>query len=295
MRALGLFAAALAAAGRLRAGAIAGTVRDDSGGALPGVTVEVSGPALSSARVAATDEVGAYRVEGLPAGNYDVVFRLLDFVGVARQGVAVTSEGVATADATLKLSASAEVVVTGKRTFRNLADATEPGESLIGIAGASSQGVVPAEQIALLPMARPGDVLETIPGLIISQHSGDGKANQYYLRGFNLDHGTDFATTVAGMPVNLPTHAHGQGYTDLNFLIPELVTGVQFSKGPYYADQSDFATAGSSNINYANVLERPIAHLEAGGEGYARGVFAASPQIGSGHLVTALEFAHNDG
>ena len=80
---------------------------------------------------------------------------------------------------------------------------------------------------------RAGEVLETVPGVVISQHSGEGKANQYHLRGFNLDHGTDFATTVAGMPVNMPTHAHGQGYSDSNFLIPELVSGVQFSKGPY--------------------------------------------------------------
>ncbi|HKD19431.1 MAG TPA: TonB-dependent receptor, partial [Thermoanaerobaculia bacterium] len=218
-----------------------------------------------------------------------------DFVGVARQGVAVTSEGVATADATLKLSASAEVVVTGKRTFRNLADATEPGESLIGIAGASSQGVVPAEQIALLPMARPGDVLETIPGLIISQHSGDGKANQYYLRGFNLDHGTDFATTVAGMPVNLPTHAHGQGYTDLNFVIPELVSGVQYKKGPYFVEDGDFTTAGSANVNYANTLEKPEALVQGGSDQYVRGLVMGSPKVGGGNLLYALEGVYNNG
>ena len=102
---------------------------------------------------------------------------------------------------------------------------------------------------------RAGEVLETVPGVVISQHSGEGKANQYYLRGFNLDHGTDFATTVAGMPVNMPTHAPRQGYSDLNFLIPELVSGVQFSKGPYFADQGDFATAGAANINYVNALD----------------------------------------
>ena len=105
---------------------------------------------------------------------------------------------------------------------------------------------------------RPGEVLETVPGVVISQHSGEGKANQYYLRGFNLDHGTDFATTVAGMPVNMPTHGHGHGYSDLNFLIPELASGVQFSKGPYFAEHGDFATAGTANINYTNTLARPI-------------------------------------
>ena len=117
---------------------------------------------------------------------------------------------------------------------------------------------------------RAGEVLEAVPGVIISQHSGEGKANQYYLRGFNLDHGTDFATTVAGMPVNLPTHAHGQGYSDLNFLIPELVTGVQFRKGPYFAQEGDFSAAGSANINYANVLAHPIATVSAGQDGWGR-------------------------
>ena len=109
------------------------------------------------------------------------------------------------------------------------------------------------------------------PGVIISQHSGEGKANQYYLRGFNLDHGTDFATTVAGMPVNMPTHGHGHGYSDLNFLIPELVSGVQFSKGPYFAEQGDFATAGAGNINYTNSLARPIVRVGGGGQGFAPG------------------------
>ena len=111
---------------------------------------------------------------------------------------------------------------------------------------------------------RQGEVLETVPGVIITQHSGEGKANQYFLRGLNLDHGSDFAMTVAGAPVNMVTHAHSQGYADLNFLIPELVAGVQYSKGPYYADLGDFATAGASNINYATQLDRPIAQLQAG-------------------------------
>src|SRR5262249_59902259 len=132
-------------------------------------------------------------------------------------------------------------------------------------------------------------VLETGPGVIVTQHSGEGKANQYFLRGFNLDHGTDFATTVVGIPVNMPTHAHGQGYSDLNFLIPELVTGVQFSKGTYYADQGDFATAGASNINYATLLDRPLVHVEGGGEGFGRVLAAASPRVGSGRLLAAIE------
>src|SRR4029434_10703246 len=124
------------------------------------------------------------------------------------------------------------------------ADIEKPAENLVGIAAAASEGAVTAAQLDARPVMRAGYVRETVPDMIISQHSGEGKANQYYLRGFNLDHGTDFSTTVAGLPVNTPTSAHGHGYSDLNFLIPELVSGVQFSKGPYFADQGDFATAG---------------------------------------------------
>jgi hypothetical protein len=273
------------------AATISGTVRDESGGVLPGTTVEVRRD-VASTRTAVTDAQGAYRIEGVEPGRWQLVFSLINFATVRRDLNVIADVRV---DVALQLALNADVTVTGKRTFANLADVDNPAENLVGIAQSASQGAITARQLEERPLMRQGEVLETVPGVIVTQHSGEGKANQYFLRGFNLDHGTDFATTVAGMPVNLPTHAHGQGYTDLNFLIPELVTGVQFSKGPYYADQGDFATAGSSNINYANVLERPIAHVEAGGEGYARGVFAASPQIGAGHLVTALEFAHNDG
>ena len=115
----------------------------------------------------------------------------------------------------------------------------------IGTWDAASQGAVTKEVIEKRPILRPGEVLETVPGMVVTQHSGDGKANQYFLRGYNLDHGTDFATWVAGMPVNMPTHAHGQGYTDLNFLIPELITRVVYSKGPYFAEDGDFSSVGS--------------------------------------------------
>jgi hypothetical protein len=144
-------------------------------------------------------------------------------------------------------------------------------------------------------MMRPGEVLETVPGLVVSQHSGEGKANQYYLRGFNLDHGTDFSTSVAGVPVNTPTGAHAHGYADVSFLIPELVSGVQFKKGPYFADEGDFSAAGSANINYVNQLERPLVRLGAGNDGWGRLLAAASPRIGGGYLLAALELNQNDG
>jgi hypothetical protein len=138
-------------------------------------------------------------------------------------------------------------------------------------------------------------VLETVPGLIISQHSGEGKANQYYLRGFNLDHGTDFATSVAGIPVNTPTGAHAHGYADISFLIPELVSGVQFKKGPYFADEGDLSAAGSASISYVNALDRPLVRLSAGGQGWGRFLGAASPKAGNGHVLAALEVGHSDG
>src|SRR5215472_16304015 len=121
-------------------------------------------------------------------------------------------------------------------------------------ASAASAGDVSQEQLSIQPVLRPGAVLENVPGLIVTQHSGEGKANQYFLRAFNLDHGTDLATEVDAMPVNMPTHAHGQGYTDLNFLIPELVANLHFGKGPYFANQGAFATAGAVRLNLANTI-----------------------------------------
>jgi hypothetical protein len=290
----GVFAAAVSLFATSSSGqSVTGTVRDETGGALPGVSVELR-TAAGLRQENSTDGRGDYRFDRAAPGHYQVVFSLINFAS-SRHEVDVPSFGIVRVDAILHLSLSADVTVTGKRTFTNLADVENPEENLVGIAEAASQGAITAKQLEERPLMRAGEVLETVPGLIVTQHSGEGKANQYFLRGFNLDHGTDFATTVAGLPINMPTHAHGQGYTDLNFLIPELVTGVQFTKGPYYADQSDFATAGSSNINYANVLDRSIATVEVGGQGFARGLVAVAPAVGRGHVVAALELAHNDG
>lgn len=116
----------------------------------------------------------------------------------------------------------------------------------LGVADSANQGTVTAKQLENRPLLRTGELLEAVPGLIVTQHAGDGKANQYFARGFNLDHGTDFRTTVMGMPVNLPTNAHGQGYSDHNFLIPELVATIQYKKGTYYAEEGDFSAAGAA-------------------------------------------------
>ncbi|MFT3818229.1 MAG: TonB-dependent receptor [Rubrivivax sp.] len=146
------------------------------------------------------------------------------------------------------------------------------------------------------PALRPGEVLEFVPGVIVTQHSGDGKASQYFLRGFNLDHGTDFATTVAGMPVNMPTHGHGQGYTDLNFLIPELVQRIEYRKGPYFASHGDFAAAGAADIAYRTRLDDGFAQLTLGERGYRRGVAAVGAPLSDGvSLLAAVEALGNDG
>src|SRR5436305_4485389 len=131
---------------------------------------------------------------------------------------------------------------------------TDRASDMVGVADSASEGVTGHQQLEERPILRPGELLETVPGVIITQHSGSGKANQYFLRGFNLDHGTDFRTTVDGIPVNMPSHGHGQGYSDLNFLIPELVETVRYKKGPYYADEGDFSAAGAAVITYTNTL-----------------------------------------
>jgi hypothetical protein len=176
-----------------------------------------------------------------------------------------------------------EVIVTGR------------AGDLIGQAQSANQGEVSATDLALRPLLRPGEVVEQIPGVIITQHSGSGKANQYFLRGFNLDHGTDLAVSLDGTPANMPSHAHGQGYSDLNLLIPELVERVDYEKGPYDASVGDFGSAGAFNLHYYDRLPSGLLRLEGGQTGYARALFADNAGLGGGNLIYAAEIEHNDG
>jgi outer membrane receptor protein involved in Fe transport len=169
-------------------------------------------------------------------------------------------------------------------------------DNAVGSSDAASQGVIRAELLKSRPALRPGEVLEFVPGVIVTQHSGDGKANQYFLRGFNLDHGTDFATFVNGLPVNMPAHGHGQGYSDLNFLIPELVDRIEYRKGPYFAKNGDFASAGSADIVYRTRLDAPFGAVTLGQRGYGRGVLGGSTEVAPGlQLLGAIELQRNDG
>ena len=154
-----------------------------------------------------------------------------------------------------------------------------------GALTSASEGIVGQEEIDARPRLRTGDLLEVVPGLVVTQHSGTGKSNQMFLRGFNLDHGTDFATWVDGMPVNNPTHGHGQGYTDINFIIPELINTVEFRKGPYYTEVSDFSSAGAAFMSTVPRLEEGMLKVGVGENGFGRVLLADSFEVGGGDLL----------
>ncbi|MGY4334980.1 hypothetical protein ACVWWG_009448 [Bradyrhizobium sp. LB7.2] len=182
--------------------------------------------------------------------------------------------------------------------------ATARGSQIGPAASSDGAGLLPTaatamhisgEQVNSIPFSRPGEALEIVPGLIVTQHSGEGKANQYFLRGFNLDHGTDLAISVEGMPVNMPSHGHGQGYADINFLIPELIESVNVRKGPYFADVGDFSSAGAVGIDYMNKLPNNIAEMTFGSFGFRRALAASSTAAGDGSLLAAIDGTRYDG
>ncbi len=162
-------------------------------------------------------------------------------------------------------------------------------QSLAGEARTASEGAVGQMDLSIRPLLRPGDVLEAVPGLIVTQHSGSGKSNQMFLRGFNLDHGTDFATWIDGMPVNMRSHGHGQGYTDINFLIPETVARMNFVKGPYHAELGDFSSAGGVHIKTFDRIPENRLTAGAGGNGFARALAMGSTNVQGAQVSGALE------
>ncbi|MEM7542475.1 MAG: TonB-dependent receptor [Pseudomonadota bacterium] len=176
-----------------------------------------------------------------------------------------------------------EIVVTGR------------AETLLGQARAASQGRIGQIELASRPVLRAGELLEVVPGVAVTQHSGTGKANQFFLRGFNLDHGTDFAGYLDGVPLNQPTHGHGQGYLDLNPIIPELVERIDFGKGPYYADTGDFSTAGFARYETSRHIHGPLLKFTGGENEFFRALGAGSTRIGGGDLLGALEAVTNNG
>src|SRR5262245_53927755 len=191
--------------------------------------------------------------------------------------------------------AAVDPVVASAEAWPPSADALRGSIPLVGVANTASSGVIGQDRLDARSPFRPAEVLEAVPGLIITQHSGEGKANQYYLRGFNLDHGTDLAIFLDGMPINMPTHGHGQGYADINFLIPELVRGLAYHKGPYFADEGNFASAGAIHLDYVDSLAKNVGQIEVGSFGHRRALGAMSAPTGSGNVLVAAALNTYDG
>lgn len=169
------------------------------------------------------------------------------------------------------------------------------GIEMMGNADSASHGIVGHADFSTRPMLRVGELVEVVPGMIATQHSGPGKANQYFLRGMNLDHGSDFAGYFEGMPVNFRSHAHAAGYLDLNFMIPEIIETVEFHKGPYYAELGDYSAAGAAYFRTYDYLERGFIEGIAGSEDYYRLVGGNSHELGAGNLLYAGEVLFRDG
>ncbi len=263
---------------------LSGTVVDTSGAVIAGTTVQVRGANGTVQKTAQSETNGSFIISGLAVGNYRLV---VSNPGFETKEILVTI-GTTGPPAPLRIS----LVVGAVSTTINVQGRED---DLIGIAESGTQGTVGATEIQDRPILRSGEVLETVPGLIITQHAGGGKANQYFLRGFNLDHGTDIAIFFDDMPLNLPSHAHGEGYSDMNTVIAEFVKRVDFEKGPYYANVGNFSSAGAAHVEFFKTLPQNFFHVEGGIFGFGRAVFGASQKFGSGNLLYGGEEYYDNG
>jgi len=267
---------------------LSGTVVDTSGAVIAGATVQVRNANGSVQLTTKSDANGSFIISGiisgLPAGNYRLV---VANPGFETKEIPVTI-GTTEAPAPLRISLAVSSVST-------TVNVQGREDDLVGIASSATQGTVGASELQDRPILRSGEILEAVPGLIITQHAGGGKANQYFLRGFNLDHGTDFAVFLDDMPLNLPSHAHGEGYSDMNTVIPEFVQRVNYEKGPYYADVGNFGSAGSAHLEFFQTLPENFFQVEGGMYGFGRFVFGVSQKFGKGHLLFGGEAYHEDG
>jgi len=263
---------------------LSGTVADTSGAVIAGATVQLRSVNGTVQRTTKSDTNGSFILSGLAAGNYRLV---VSNPGFESKEILVTL-GTTGAPAPLRIS----LAVSSVSTTINVQGRED---ELIGIAESGSQGTVGATEIEDRPILRSGEVLETVPGLIITQHAGGGKANQYFLRGFNLDHGTDLAIFIDDMPLNLPSHAHGEGYSDMNTVIAEFVQRVNFEKGPYYADVGNFGSAGAAHVEFFKTLPENFFKVEGGTHTYVRAVFGVSQKLGKGNLLYGGEEYYYNG
>ena len=263
---------------------LSGTVVDTSGAVIAGADVHLLSSSGAVQRAIQSDKNGAFQIPGIAGGRYRLV---VSNPGFETKEILVTI-GTTGTPAPLHIS----LVVGSVSTTVNVQGRED---DLIGIAESGTQGTVGATEIQDRPILRSGEVLETVPGLIITQHAGGGKANQYFLRGFNLDHGTDIAIFLDDMPLNLPSHAHGEGYSDMNIVIPEFVKRVDFEKGPYYANVGNFSSAANAHVEFAKTLPQNFFKLEGGTHTYGRAVFGVSQKLGAGNLLYGGEETYYDG
>jgi hypothetical protein len=263
---------------------LSGTVVDTSGAALAGATVMVRSANDIVERLIQSDGSGAFSISGLAAGNYRLVVSSPGFE-IKEMLIAIKTRG---EQAPLRIALAVSTVSTSVEVHGR-------DDNLVGIADSATQGTVGATEIEDRPILRSGEILETVPGLIITQHAGGGKANQYFLRGFNLDHGTDFAVFLDGTPLNLPSHAHGEGYADMNTVIPEFVERLNYEKGPYYAETGNYSSAGSANLVLYKTLPQNFFQVQGGMYGFARAVFGVSQKLGSGNLLYGGEAYYDNG
>ena len=263
---------------------LSGTVIDASGAVIAGADVHVLGGDGTVQRTVHSGTDGSFVFSGLAAGDYRIVVMN---PGFETKEVPITI-GTTETQAPLRITlAVAQVSTTVNVQGR--------ADDLIGIASSAGQVTVGAEELKNRPLLRSGEILETLPGLIITQHAGGGKANQYFMRGFNLDHGTDFAIFIDGMPLNLPSHAHGEGYSDMNTVIPEFVERVDAQKGPYYAEVGDFGSAGNAQVVMYKTLPQNFVQVDGGMYQFARFVFGVSRKLGAGNLLYGGEAYHDGG
>ena len=255
-----------------------------SGAVIAGATVQVRSANGTVQITTQSNARGSFSIAGLSTGSYRLV--------VSKSGFETKEAPVTVGSTEARASLRISLVVSSVSTTINVQGRAD---DLIGIAASAGQVTVGAEELKDRPLLRSGEILETLPGLIITQHAGGGKANQYFLRGFNLDHGTDFAIFLDGMPLNLPSHAHGEGYSDMNTVIPEFVERVDAEKGPYYADVGDYGSAGNAHVVFYKTLPQNFFQVDGGMYQFARFVFGVSQKLGKGNLLYGGEAYHDGG
>jgi outer membrane cobalamin receptor len=271
----GIFLFALSAA--QAQGTFTGVVTDSVNAPLTDVNIYIH----QLKRGAATDKFGRFKIQNVPPGQYDISISFIGYISSLKSIEIKEGEVTAIKEALLPGGLLLSDVVITEQIDRDV-------------------NTIAQIDIKLRPINTSQDILRMVPGLFIAQHAGGGKAEQIFLRGFDIDHGTDINLEVDGMPVNMVSHAHGQGYSDLHFLIPEIVEHVDFNKGPYYADKGNFTTAGYASFITKDVLDQNLVKIEGGKFGTLRNVNAINllkdtKEKRKSNLYIASEFFRTDG